>query len=187
MKQTYIALLRGINVGGRNKLPMATLREIVTRVGGDAVQTYIQSGNVVFQADHEVEHLADALRRGIADTQGLDIPIVLLKGDEFRTLLGKNPFLTVAQESAEEDEVDIKTLHVGFLADSPTGEQIAGLNPDHSPPDSFHVAGRAVYLRYPKGLARSKLTNAYFDRRLQTVCTVRNWKTCLKLLEMLEN
>ena len=175
MTQTYVALLRGINVGGRNKLPMAELKSLVQDLGGCSVRTYIQSGNVVFEADAD---LGSAVSEGIAERHGLKVPVVLRTAEEVASVVASNPFLV------EDPRLDAKTLHVAFLADEPTAEQAASLDPERSPPDAFRVVGKTVYLHYPNGLARSKLTNAYLDSKLKTVSTVRNWNTCLKLVEM---
>lgn len=175
MATTYIALLRGINVGGRNKLPMAELKEIVSKAGGEAVRTYIQSGNVVYEAD---EDLGSAISAALEQEKELRVPVVTRTANQLAAVLAGNPFLKA------DPELDIKTLHVAFLAAAPTAEQVANLDPDRSPPDAFHVDGDVVYLSYPNGLGRSKLTNAYLDSKLKTVSTVRNWKTCLKLAEM---
>ena len=98
------------------------------------------------------------------------------RADEIEAVVDANPFL---QAGAETDK-----LHVVFLADEPDAERVEALDPDRSPPDEFTVRGREVYLHCPNGMARSKLTNSYFDSTLSTVSTMRNWKTVGKLLEL---
>ena len=173
----HIALLRGINVGGKNRLPMKDLAAMFVDAGCDDVRTYIQSGNVVFRAD--VTLAADIPSRigaSILDRFGHEIPVVTRRARDLEAIVEANPFL---QAGAETDR-----LHVVFLADAPDTEHLEALDPDRSPPDEFAVRGREIYLHCPNGLARSKLTNAWFDSRLSTVSTMRNWKTVRKLLEL---
>jgi len=173
----HIALLRGINVGGRNKLPMRELVKIFEEAGCNEVQTYIQSGNVLYRADKTVARgLAASVTDGIRKNLGLEIPVVTRTALQWRKVVAANPFLS--------EGFDPSTVAVGFLGSRPTPKAIASLDPDRSPPDSFRVSGSEIYLSMPNGVARSKLTNAYFDRTLGTVTTVRNWKTTLKLLEL---
>ena len=174
----YVALLRGINVGGRNRLPMADLRDIFTAAGCAEVRTYIQSGNAVFEATHDLaEALPEIVTVAIRGKFGYETAVVVRSGEEMRRVATSNPFDTSG---------DPRLLHVAFLADTPIAEAVSSLDPDRSPPDEFVVRGRDVYLRYPNGVARSKLTNEYLASRLQTVSTMRNWRTVLKLLEMVD-
>lgn len=177
MSTSHIALLRAINVGGKNKLPMKDLARLVAACGGDRVRTYIQSGNVVFDASPEVASaLPAALEAAVKAEFGFNVPVVLRSRDELATVAANNPYLAAG--------ADPDTVHVMLLAEVPAPERIAKLDPQRSPPDAFTVVGRDIYLHLPKGVADSKLTNAYFDKTLGTVSTGRNWRTVLKLLEM---
>jgi uncharacterized protein (DUF1697 family) len=179
MPVTYLALLRGINVGGQHKLPMKELRDMFTEAGCRDVQTYIQSGNVIFQADPDViALLPGVIAAQIAERHSYRMPVVLRTPEQIGDVIRQNPFL--AEGAAEE------TLHVLFLADRPSAGRIASLDPDRSPPDAFIVRGQEVYLRLPHGAARTKLTNAYFDAKLATTSTGRNWRTVTKLFAMME-
>ena len=176
-KGVYVALLRGVNVGGRNRLPMQGLSEVFLRTGCTRVQTYIQSGNVVFQASDGVARQLPALAlEGISKRFGLKVPVVVRTAAELKSAARANPFALAS--------ANLDLLHVVFLAGRPTAAQVDSLDPHRSPPDEFRVNGREVYLRLPNGAARSKFTNAYFDAKLATTSTVRNWRTVLKLLEM---
>ncbi|MEM7354951.1 MAG: DUF1697 domain-containing protein [Acidobacteriota bacterium] len=173
----HVALLRGINVGGKNKLPMKQLVSMFEAAGCVAVRSYIQSGNVAFQAEPELAgQVPEIIRQQIAEQLGFQIPIVTRTAAEVATIVRANPFLG--------PDVDEKTLHVAYLADQPGAAEIAALDRDRSPSDEYRVLGREIYLHCPKGLARTKLTNAYFDSKLATTSTIRNWRTTLKLLEM---
>ncbi len=173
--QTFVALLRGVNVGGKNTLPMAALVEMFSAEGCRDVSTYVQSGNVVFAAGSALAaRLETSIPRRIAERFGYDIPIVLRSHRELAAVLEANPF--VGQAGVAETG-----LHVMFLADQPTAPRIAGLDPARSPPDAFAVRGREVYLHCPNGFGRTKLANAYFDARLATQSTCRNWRTTVTL------
>ena len=174
--QRYVALLRGVNVGGRNKLSMAGLRDVCTEAGCAAVQTYIQSGNVVFQAAQDLaERVPEIVTLAIRRRFGFETAVVVRSKEELRQVVASNPFDTSG---------DPRFLHVAFLENSPGADAVARLDPERSPPDVFAVRGCNVYLHYPNGVARSKLTNEYLAAQLQTVSTTRNWRTVLALLEM---
>jgi uncharacterized protein (DUF1697 family) len=178
MSATYLALLRGINVGGKNKLPMKDLVEIFMRAGCEDVRTYIQSGNVIFRASPDVAvQLPDEITSMIAKSFGFRTPVILRTADQLRDVIVHNPFL---KSGATEE-----TLHVMFLADQPSLERVDNLDSDRSPPDAFIVRGRDVYLQLPNGVAASKLTNNHFDSKLATISTSRNWRTVTKLLELM--
>lgn len=173
----HVALLRGINVGGRNKLPMKTLVQLFEDAGATEVRTYIQSGNVVYRASAAVsKKLPDAVQQGIARTLTLDVPVVTRTAKRWHEVVGANPYIA--------DGADTAHLHVAFLADKPTARRIAALDPDRSRTDSFRAIDAELFLHCPGGMARTKLTNAYFDRALATVSTMRNWNTVLKLAAM---
>lgn len=172
---TALALLRGINVGGNNLLPMKALTEIFAAAGCTAVQTYIQSGNVIFRSP-AIEAVAPAVRAAIAARFGFNAPVIVRSAAQLARAIAASPFTAPGTDPA--------SLHVMFLEDSPSPALIAALDPDRSPPDTFAVIGREVHLKLPNGTARTKLTNAYFDSRLKTVSTQRNWRTVLKLAEM---
>ena len=172
-----IALLRGINVGGKNKLPMKDLTAMFREAGCEDVRTYIQSGNVIFRA---VPALAKDIPALISDsimsTFGYSVSMVVRTAREMREIVRANPF--------SQSKFEANRLLILFLADLPDQALVESLDPDRSPGDEFAVVGREVFVHYPNGVARSKLTNAYFDSRLSTTCTGRNWRTVNKLLEM---
>ena len=176
--QRYVALLRGINVGGKNKLPMADLRDIFIASGCGDVRTYIQSGNVVFGAAQDLaERVPGIVTRAIGERFGYETAVVVRSGDEIRRVAASNPFDTSG---------DPRFLQVAFLEAAPGDEAVSRLDPQRSPPDAFEAKGRHVYLHYPNGVARSKLTNEYLSSRLGTASTMRNWRTVLTLLKMVD-
>jgi uncharacterized protein (DUF1697 family) len=176
----YLALFRGINVGGNNLLPMKELATMFARAGCESAQTFIQSGNVIFSAPAKVvEGLSENIQTQIAKRFGFRAPIVFRTHAELQKAVAGNPFRNV--------DADTDRLYVMFLLDAPKADAIAALDPKRSPPDEFIVRGREIYLKYVNSAARSKLTNAYFDSKLGTVSTARNWRTVTKLLELMKD
>jgi uncharacterized protein (DUF1697 family) len=174
---TFAALLRAINLGERNKVPMAGLRSLFSDLGYDDVSTYLQSGNVVFRTrSGKPGRTAADIQRKIADEFGLTVAVLLRTPAELRRIAAGNPFL--------KGESDPKKLHVLFLDKTPAAKARRDLDPDRSPPDRFALRGREIYLHLPNGSARSKLTIDYFERRLGATGTGRNWKTVIKLAEL---
>jgi uncharacterized protein (DUF1697 family) len=175
----HVALLRGVNVGGANKLAMSDLKAIFEGAGCSRVETIIQSGNVVFAAPLTLDgNLAGIVAVAIKRRFGLETPVILRSSAEMRAILEGNPFLAAG--------VDPALLHVMCLASRPGKDEIAALDPHRSPPDEFVVRERDIYLHLPNGVARSKLTNAYFDKALRTIGTARNWRTMTKLCDASE-
>ncbi|MDA0204517.1 MAG: DUF1697 domain-containing protein [Acidobacteria bacterium] len=173
----YAALLRGINVGGKNKLPMKELIELFAAAGCTDVETYIQSGNVVFKAPATLaKRVPQIITQKIAERYGYQVPLIVRSAAELAKVVDENPFL--ARGAAE------KELHVYFLADKLAA---AALDAQRSAPDEFVLQGREIYLRLPNGMGRSKLTNAYFDSKLKTICTARNWATVLQLTALTDS
>ena len=175
----HVALLRGINVGGHNKLPMATLRQIFADLGASEVETYIQSGNVVFAGPAKlVRQLPVSLSAAIADELGLTVPVVVRSGASLAELVaGGHPF---ADQIAEP-----KLRMVGFCDKAPSAAKRAAFDPASRSPDDFaELRGAEVFLGFPNGSGRSKLDVAWLDRSLGVVSTWRNWLTVEKLAEM---
>ena len=175
---THVALLRGINVGGKNMLPMKNLAEMFREAGCTDVRTYIQSGNVVFDAlPALVKTIPAHITIRIEELFGLRIPVILRTAGEMATTSRNNPFMKTG--------TDEKLLYVFFLAHLPAPENVSKLDPGRSVPDSFSVHDREIYVNLPNGAARTKLTNAWFDTKLATTSTARNWRTVLTLTQMM--
>jgi len=175
---TFVALLRAVNVAG-NKVDMAALRSGLTGLGLEGVQTYVQSGNVVFRAgrDDPQAH-ATTIASLIATQTGLDVTVLVLRAAELAGIAAANPF-----SGAGADE---KTLHVTFLAaPAAAGAAVfAALKLPAQDGEQAVLHDRVVYLRLPHGYGRSKLSNAYFERVLRAPATTRNWRTVKTLVEM---
>jgi uncharacterized protein (DUF1697 family) len=175
----HVALMRGINVGGKNRLPMKNLVAIFEDAGCRDVRTWIQSGNVLFRAGKGLAARVPKLVTDAVEARlGLRVPVVVRTAAELRKAAVANPYRKAG--------VDPRELHVVFLAKKPTAKQVGALDPDRSPGDEFVVRGSEIHIRAPRGVARTKLTNDWFDRQLDTVSTMRNWNTVSKLLELAE-
>jgi uncharacterized protein (DUF1697 family) len=180
----YVALLRGINVGGRNKVAMADLRQVATSLGHTEVATYIQSGNMVFTSpDTSVSGLADALEETIAARIGVQPAVVVLSRPELAQVIADNPF---------PDETAPKCLHAVFRREEMSPEGIAAVAAAEQRArakgsrDEAVVVGRTLFLRTPDGLGRSDLAAQLARSAAQTAGTARNWATVNRLLAMLE-
>jgi uncharacterized protein (DUF1697 family) len=156
-------------------MAMKDLVELFEKCGCTEVSTYIQSGNVAFTAPAGGIDAATIEAR-IAKRFGFEAPVVLRTAEELEAVIAANPYPKCDQEKDRP--------HVSFLADEPLAEHVALLDPQRSPGDSFTVLGREIYLLLPTGLADNKLTSQYFDSRLKTIGTARNWRTVLALAEM---
>jgi uncharacterized protein (DUF1697 family) len=170
----YVALLRGINVGRHRRVSMADVKEAFAAAGAEDVATYLQSGNVVLESSLSAAKLAPRLEKELERRLGHDIAVLVRTRADLARLVANNPFA---------DEKDGKKLHVAFLASAPRPSRVRTLDPERVAPDAFRVAGRAVYLHYPKGYGRSKLTNDYLEKQLGVRSTMRNWKTVSTLAE----
>jgi uncharacterized protein (DUF1697 family) len=171
----YAAVLRGVNVGGKNKLPMSDLRSMIESLGCVDVVTYIQSGNAVFVAEHSPDATTRAIENGIKERFGLTVRVLLRTPEELAAIASSNPFL---------GRDDLARLHVVFLDAAPTSAAASKLDPNRSPGDEFVVSGLEIFIHYPNGSGRSKLTLDWFERVLGVTGTARNWNTLLKLQEL---
>jgi uncharacterized protein (DUF1697 family) len=174
--RTYVALLRGINLGARNKVPMADLRELFAGLECRDVSTYVQSGNVIFKSSVAAGKLSQTIEKRIRRDLGLSVTVLVRTKAQLVKVVAGNPFAA--------DESDLTKLHVTFLADLPDRARVRELAAKQFEPDEFRVAGQEIYLHCPNGYGRSKLSNANFEKRLGVAATTRNWKTVTTLAEL---
>ena len=189
---SHVALLRGINVGGRNKVPMTDLREVVTSLGHTGVTTYIQSGNVLFStADTDTAELAAELESAIGERFGIWASVVVLSRDQLAEVLAGNPY---------PDEPNPKLVHVVFLNAEPPEDLLARLAAAESAAaakssrDTVRAVGHALFLHTPDGYGNSDLAQAVFrivsapvkQKKQDLAATARNWATATKLLSLCE-
>jgi uncharacterized protein (DUF1697 family) len=176
--ETYIAILRGINVSGQRIIPMKELQSLMEALHFQQVRTYIQSGNVLFQSEvTDLKVLTEKIEEKIFDRYQFRVPVILRTAGELQAALGRNPFLQ--QSHPETDK-----LHVTFLADQPTQARIDQVSDQQYDPDKCHIAGREVFLYCPQGYGSTKLNNAFFEKKLGVTATTRNLKTVKQLISM---
>ena len=174
---SWVALFRGINIGGTSTLRMKDLAAQMQALGLDEIKTYIQSGNVVFQSPSRAGNaLADRIAESVARHQGFRPQVLVLSAKKYRAAVASNPFPEAA--------ADPKTLHLFFLASRPRSPDLTWLEETRRPAERFHLAADVLYLHTPDGFARSKLA-AGVERHLGVPATARNWRTVGKILELL--
>jgi uncharacterized protein (DUF1697 family) len=175
----YLALLRGINVGGKNILPMKQLADIFMSAGCSAVSTYIQSGNVLFRAKADLaEQIPELISKAIEKKFQISVPIIVRSHAQMQKLLQKCPF-TIS-------DAKLESLHIAFLSQRPSKTMIAKLDPSRSEPDQFSVQGTEIFMKLYRGISGTKLSNQYFDSTLKCSSTIRNWNTSRALLDKLK-
>ncbi|MEU9645768.1 DUF1697 domain-containing protein [Streptomyces sp. NPDC048188] len=179
MTTMYAALLRGINVGGRRKVPMADLRALLTSLGHDAVRTHLQSGQAVFASDHgDEDSLAAGLARAIEERFGFPVDVIVRDHAYLEAVVEACPFPAA--------ELEARQLHVTYFSAPVTEERFAPVDRAAFLPEEFRLGDRALYLHAPDGLGRSKLAEALAKPRVNegVVATTRNWNTVTKLVEL---
>jgi uncharacterized protein (DUF1697 family) len=176
---TFISILRGINVSGHKKILMADLKVLYVKLGFKNVQTYIQSGNVIFDYAGDKTQLAVAkmIEHSIEKKYKFQVPVLLKYPDDLISTIKNNPF-------ADEEETDITRVAVTFLEREPTPENLIKLEGVDYPPDRFIIDGLNIYIHCPQSYGNSKLSNNFFESKLKVKATSRNWKTINKLVEM---
>lgn len=174
MAQAWVAFLRGINLGSRNRVPMPALRTVFEEAGCGSVSTYIQSGNVVFtKRASDRDRLARTLQQAVADRFDVPAAVVLRTSEELAKIVRAHPFGD-----------DTSHTMVAFLAEAPARAAVRGLANVDVAPDRFKVVGSDVFLHYPKGVQGARLTHASLERRLDVIGTTRNWNTVTRLAEL---
>ena len=172
---TYVAMLRGINVSGSKPVKMEALRASFEALGLKNVRTYVQSGNVVFEAkERAAAPLAPKIVARIKRDFGFDVPVLVLGGGELARVVDENPFL-------KQRGVDLAKLHVTFLAAAPAAAGLKKMEGISSGRDAFRCRGTTIYLHCPDGYGNTKLSNNAFERALGAAATTRNWKTLTTL------
>jgi uncharacterized protein (DUF1697 family) len=171
-----IVLLRGINLGSRNRVAMPALRELLTSAGFDDVRTYVQSGNIVLGSDATEERLVSECRKQIAEAFGLDIEVVARTRDDLAGVVERNPLAEVADNP--------KRYQVSFLSAEPDPEVVRKIGAFAAPAERLVAIGRELYAWHPDGIGRSKLSARLAGPSLGVTATARNWTTVTTLLAM---
>ncbi len=168
-------MLRGINVGGQKRVSMQVLKEMYSSLGYSEVQTYVQSGNVIFSAEANSPSVKEEIEKEIKRTFGFDVLVFLRNRSELAALVKNSPY-------KQKDETN---LHVTFLSEKPANIPIDDLNSAKTGAEDFTVSGKEIYLFCPNGYGVTKLSNTFFEKKLKVSATTRNWRTVNTLLAML--
>jgi len=175
---TYVALFRGINVGGRNILPMKDLRAGLESLGCEDVKTYIQSGNAVFRhSESAAPRLVERIRRAVHSSHGFEPAVLLVTADDLEGALRSNPF-----PGREDDPSKLLLFFLGATPEEPDHDAIEAVRAES---EIFALVGEVAYLYAPDGIARSKLASRV-ERLLGVPATARNWRSVTKILELAE-
>jgi len=175
--QTYIAILRGINVSGHKIIKMAELRDHLSSLNFCNLTTYIQSGNIVFQSEAMKNNvLEEKIHQLIKDQYGFDVPVIVRSLQEWQQVVDQFPFNL--------EQVDTKRIGFAFLKEKPLNFDPLDYEKFKAVEDKIVYNGKEIYLHIPGGFGSSKLTNNIFEKKLRVSATTRNWNTTLKLLEM---
>jgi uncharacterized protein (DUF1697 family) len=176
--ETYIALLRGINVSGQKMIKMEELKKVLAALKFFSIRTYIQSGNIIFETERtESAYLGKQISEKILKHFGFPVPVIIRTRPEFEIIYKNNPFLVIRNES-------IDNLYVTFFPEEPDKDHVKKIEEYMFLPDEFVVSGREVYLYCPNGYGRTKLSNLFFENKVKLAATTRNWKTIEMLLKI---
>lgn len=176
--EKYISFLRGINVSGKNPIKMELLKKIYAELQFENIQTYVQSGNVVFQFRKAAPgRLSEIISQKIRKELNMEVPVLVLRHGELKNIIANSPF-------ADDAAKDTRYLHVTLLSQVPAMMDHSVFDAQKENGEAYLLAANAVYLYCPNGYGKTKLSNALFEKKLKTLATTRNWKTLLALLEM---
>ena len=175
---TYISILRGINVSGQKLIKMDTLKRMYENLNFENVQTYVQSGNVIFSAKEEAPKELEKIISSKIETEfGFEVPVIVLNLNTLEKIIKNNPFI-------KDNLKDTSFLHVTFLADNPTQFSKESIIEKKQPNEEIDFTQNAVYLYCPNGYGKTKLNNNFLENKLKVKATTRNWKTTNELLKL---
>jgi uncharacterized protein (DUF1697 family) len=177
---TFVSLFRGINVGGHKPIRMDELKDLYESLGFKDVVTYIQSGNVVCTSDDtDLAQLPKQIEDGFAQKFGFHAKVMVRTSDEFREIIANNPFQNQPMKES-------KWVVVLFLATRLESSALEDLQKTYVGPEELYLIGQEVYIYYPNGIGRSKLSHTLLEKKLKTIGTARNWNTILQLQKMIQ-
>jgi uncharacterized protein (DUF1697 family) len=176
---TYISILRGINVSGYKKIEMAGLKALYEELKFEEVVTYIQSGNVIFKSSQTTpeKDLLKSIENAIFEKYRFSVPVIIRSFTKMEKMISINPFL-------KETNIDVEKLHVTFLGEAPAQSNLECIQHLDFSPDKFIAAEKDIFLYCPGGYGNTKLSNNFFENKLKVTATTRNWKTVNKLIEL---
>jgi uncharacterized protein (DUF1697 family) len=173
----FIALLRGINVSGQKQIKMSELKTLFEKSGFKNVETYIQSGNVIFSTkETSAKKLSSKISAAIKKQFGFEVRVIVVTPEEIEDSLKKNPFI--------KKKKDTDKLYTIFLSEIPSKASINNFNKDDYLPEEFVIDGKCIYLFVPNGYGKAKINNNFFENKLKVFGTTRNLKTINALIEL---
>ncbi len=171
----YIVLLRGINVSGQKKIKMEDLRKLIESLGFESVQTYIQSGNIIFKSPlTNSSDIGISIKQQINQKYGFEVPVLIRTRERLSKIVKNNPFF----------DKDLSRVSVLFLSESPFIIPTNEIIKIKDASEEFYISDKEIYLFLPKGAGHTKLTTNFFERKMKVSATARNWNTTTKLLEI---
>jgi uncharacterized protein (DUF1697 family) len=173
----FVGLLRGVNVSGKNKLPMAYLRDALEKTSFQSITTYIQSGNIVFSSKLESEECESIITDVLKSNFNLEVPVIVREQSYFDHVIKGNPFKTRTIENS-------KFMSFGFLKEAPNDENIKAMAIFSTDLETFEIVDDVIYFYCGVGFGTTKMTNAWFEKKLGVVSTMRNYNTTLKLTQL---
>jgi uncharacterized protein (DUF1697 family) len=177
---TYISILRGVNVSGYNVIKMNEFYKLYSDLGYSNIKTYIQSGNIIFQTVNTLPtYLEKIISEKIKEMFGLNINVFVFETDEYKRIIDNNPFIS-------EQTKDIACQYISFLSSEPLAENLEKIRQKLSTNEELIIHGKTLYLYYPNGYSNSKINNNIIETKLNVISSTRNWRTCIKLLEIVE-
>jgi uncharacterized protein (DUF1697 family) len=173
--KTFISMLRGINVGGNKKISMAELKKVYEDLGLNHVQTFIQSGNVLFKSQvSDIGKLTDKIEKGINNKFGFAVKVLIRTTEELQNTIKKMPF----------KKEDTERVYITFLTEKPAVVPEEEINKYKNDSEKYFISGREIYILCPTGYGKSKLSNNFFEKKLKVSATTRNWNSVNKLFEI---
>lgn len=175
----HIALLRGINVSGQKKINMSDLKILISNIDKvKNVQTYIQSGNVIFESDIDIpKKLSNQIYTYIYKQYNFEVEVIVKDHFQWNRIISNNPYL-------KDSSIDTKCMYVTFLNEKPDSKRITLLESVDFTPDSFIINNQIIYSYYANGIGKSKMNNNTFENKLKTIATTRNWNTMINLMKL---
>lgn len=176
----YLSILRGINVSGQKQIKMNDLKNCYEELGFKNVQTYIQSGNVIFQSSSkDRKKLTNEIKEKIFEVYKFNVPVLILDNRKLESVISNNPF--------DINKIDSSKLYLTFLFTQPDNKLIREISEIDPGTEQYKIEGDVIYFYCPDGYGRTKFNNNFFEKKLKVEATTRNWKTSTKLLNMLQN
>lgn len=173
--KTFVSMLRGINVGGNKKISMAELKKVYEDLGLKDVQTFIQSGNVLFKFQgSDIDKLRDKIEKGISSKFGFDVKVLMRTTEELQNTIKKMPF----------KKEDTERVYITFLSDKPAVVQEEEINKYKNESEKYIISGKEIYFFCPTGYGKTKLSNNFFEKKLKVSATTRNWNSVNKLFQI---